>query len=84
MPELCDLESGPVAGTQRGDQASHNAGLADVSRMSANNNDCHSYSLRPNLASAAKLFKYSRSGFAGVPQNATPFPRKTFFGRTPA
>src|SRR5436309_493130 len=44
----------------------------------------HSRLFFPILASAARLLKYSRSGFAGVPQNAMPLPRSIFFGRTPA
>ena len=31
----------------------------------------------------ANSLRYSRTGLAGVPQNITPFPRRTFFGRTP-
>ena len=31
----------------------------------------------------ANSFRYSRRGLAGVPQNAIPFPRKIFLGRTP-
>ena len=41
MPELRDLESHPVAGRQRGDQASDYASLADVSRVTTNDDDCH-------------------------------------------
>src|SRR4029077_17546837 len=41
------------------------------------------HSFFPNRASNASCFKYSRSGRAGVPQNATPFPRKILFVGTP-
>src|SRR5579864_9145955 len=34
-------------------------------------------------ASVANCFRYSRRGCAGVPQNATPLPRRTLLGRTP-
>src|SRR5437588_12828915 len=83
VTELRELECCPVINRQLGDEPSHHAGFADVPRMSADNNNCH-YSFLPNLAKLAKLLRYSRSGLAGVPQNAIPFPRKIFFGNTPA
>src|SRR5258708_24927364 len=58
------------------------ASLAKESEVPADYNDRHYYLLL-NRANAARLFRYSRSGLAGVPQNATPLPRRIFFGKTP-
>lgn len=44
MSKLRDLESGPVAGRQRRDQASNHAGLTDIPRVSADNNNGHKLS----------------------------------------
>src|SRR3984957_13990773 len=41
------------------------------------------HSFFASRATVANCFKYSRSGCAGVPQNALPLPRKTLFGSTP-
>src|SRR6266699_3064546 len=82
MAELGDLECSPVVGRQGGDQTPDYAGLANAAGVTADHNYRH-YSLLPNRANAARLFRYSRSGLAGVPQNAMPLPRRIFFGKTP-
>src|SRR5439155_14022645 len=83
MTELRELECRPVASRQLGDQSGNHAGLADTARVPADDNNRH-YSFFPNRARLARLLRYSRSGLAGVPQNAIPLPRKIFFGSAPA
>src|ERR1700683_1579778 len=83
MSVLRDLERRPLVFRQSSDQASDNASLAHAPRMPSDHDDCHRYSFFASRANAANCFKYSRTGFAGVPQKATPFPRSTLLGRTP-
>ena len=43
MAELCDLERGKIVLRQCRDQAGHDAGLANISRLPADDDDCHKH-----------------------------------------
>src|SRR5262249_43800570 len=72
----------PVVFRQSGNKASDDTGLSNIAGMPTDHNDSH-YFLFAKRATTASCFKYSRTGRAGVPKNATPFPQNVLLGRTP-
>ena len=84
---LRDLDGGPVHFGQRGDDAGDDAGFAYAARVSADHDDCHdayfSCSCAVSRDRVANSFRYSRTGFTGVPQKITPLPRNVLLGSTP-
>src|SRR5882724_13498043 len=84
VPKLRDLHRRPLIFPERSDQSGDHAGLAQVARVSADNDHCHDdYFFFARRASVANSFRYSRMGRAGVPQKTTPLPRMTLLLGTP-